>query len=467
MQPLSLKKLVTNFSFLAGGEVLSKLFTFAAFAFLARVLGPASFGQLEFTLAVIILFTLLVDFGTSPYGAREIAKNKDLVGELLGHISILRVLLAITGYALLVIFILIFVDHESPVRPLLLIYGLTLFAVPGFLQWVFQGLDKMKWVGAGSAIRQLIFASGVFLCIRSADQLLSVAVIECLAVSGFVLYCIALYVSRIRKFEPHIDPYKLKHSFEQALPIGLSQLAWASTWYFPTILLSLLVGGEVVGWFSAAHRPVMTLHTFIWLYFYNIFPSMSRFAGEGEETLQNLMTNSLKITAWAAIFLGMLGTLLAQPTILLIFGHQYAETISTFRILIWLLPIALLSGNYRYALIAANHQRYEFFSQACGALTAVGFGFVLVPNFSAHGAAFSLLLAAIINWTMAYIFVRTKIGHVPFTAHLLRPVAASALMLVGFQLLQPFNIWFASCISIAIYISTSFLLQPELRKLII
>src|SRR5215470_6824792 len=40
-------KLVKNFLSLAGAEVISKLVTFAAFAYLARVAGPDGFGYLE------------------------------------------------------------------------------------------------------------------------------------------------------------------------------------------------------------------------------------------------------------------------------------------------------------------------------------------------------------------------------------------------------------------------------------
>ena len=76
MQSLNFRKLVSNFTLLTGGEVLSKIFTFIAFTFLARMLGPTNFGHLEFALAVMVFFSLLVDFGTSPYGAREIAKNE-------------------------------------------------------------------------------------------------------------------------------------------------------------------------------------------------------------------------------------------------------------------------------------------------------------------------------------------------------------------------------------------------------
>src|SRR3990172_5020278 len=71
MHAVDFRKLVSNFTLLSGGEVLGKLLAFATFTYLARTLGPKSFGYLEFTIALMVFFTLLTDFGTSPFGARE------------------------------------------------------------------------------------------------------------------------------------------------------------------------------------------------------------------------------------------------------------------------------------------------------------------------------------------------------------------------------------------------------------
>lgn len=467
MQSINFRQLASNFIFLSGGEVISKIFTFAAFVFLARILGPTNFGYLEFTLAVMVFFTLLVDFGSSPYGAREIAKDRSRVGELTANIVALRILFAIAGYLLLIAFVFLLPDKEAPVRRLILIYGLTLFGIPGFLQWIYQGFDQMKWVALGSIIRQMIFAIGVFLLIRHADQLWMVALIECTAVSAFVLYHLYIFKSRIGRFRPPLSLRSLRSSFVGALPIGLSELTWASTWYFATILLGLMVEGKVVGWFSAAHRPVMTLHTFVWLYFYNLLPSLSRCTGQPQEILQNLMSRSIRITAWSAVFLGTVCMVLAEPMMTLIFGAEYFESVSIFKVLIWMVPITLLSGHYRYALIAFNHQTYEFISSACAAAVSVVLGLVLIPRFAAHGAAVALLLAAAVNWIMAYIFVQQKIGRIPFAIHIMRPLIGGGTMVVGFLLLLPLNTWLAGTAGFILFGLTLIILQPEIKRILV
>ena len=58
--------LAKNFFLLGIGEFASKVCGFVAFAYLARVLGPREFGQLEFALALIFFFTLFVDCGLGP-----------------------------------------------------------------------------------------------------------------------------------------------------------------------------------------------------------------------------------------------------------------------------------------------------------------------------------------------------------------------------------------------------------------
>jgi O-antigen/teichoic acid export membrane protein len=316
-------------------------------------------------------------------------------------------------------------------------------------------------------IRQLIFASGVFLLIRNADQLWIVALIECTAVAGFVIYNLYTFRARIGQFHNQVSPGTVRSFLRQMMPIGLSELAWASTWYAATVLLGLMVGGNTVGWFSAAHRPIMTLHTFVWLYFFNLLPSMSRCAKQPKEDLQNLVNGSVRIMAWFAVFLGTAGTLLADPLIRLVYGEQYSQTVSTLKVLIWVLPIALLSGHYRYALIACDRQRDEFVSSLWAAAISVLLGFVLIPKYAALGAAWALVAAAAVNFVVAYRFVRERIAHITVWNHFTRPMIAGGAMIAGFLLLQLWNRWLAIAGSVMLFLSALICLQPEVKKMIV
>ncbi len=55
--------LAFNFFLLVAGEMTAKVLTFASLTYLARTLGPTDYGFIEFTLAVMVFFSLPADLG--------------------------------------------------------------------------------------------------------------------------------------------------------------------------------------------------------------------------------------------------------------------------------------------------------------------------------------------------------------------------------------------------------------------
>jgi O-antigen/teichoic acid export membrane protein len=458
---LRVPRLVANFAVLSGGEFLSKLFALAAFAYLARVLGPGDFGQLEFALAVIFLFTLLVDCGLSPYGAREIAKNKSAVTRFTAHIILIRCLLAVGAFVLLAILVTL-INKPWPIKKLLLLYGLTLLALPGLLQFVFQGCDLMRHVAVASLIRWSLFAAGIFLLIRKPDETWIVPLIEGSAIGCAVVFYLTVFSHYFGSLRQRIDSTFAFSIFRQALPIGASELVWALKIYFATVLLGILVGGPEVGWFGAAHRIVISLHTFVWLYFFNLLPAIARSTQGPVEALHRLTKTSMQVTAWSAVFLGIVGTAFAEPIITLIYGSQYHEAVAAFRVLIWLVPLALMSGHYHYALIAYNRQKLHFLSTACGAGLNVLLNLFLIPGHGFLGAAWALLISEVFIWSLAYYFVRRTITHVPIWSSVSQPLVGGAIFAGALYLLPPINIWMAGASAVVVYCLVLSVIQPKI-----
>lgn len=458
---LPVPRLAANFALLSGGECISKLFALAAFAYLARALGPASFGHLEFTLAIIFFFALLVDCGLSSYGAREIAKDKGAVARFTVHIIFVRGLLAAGAFACLAVVVAV-MDKPWPVQRLILLYGLTLFGLPGLVPWVFQGCGSMSYVAVASAMRWSIFAMGVFLFIQGPGQLWIVPLIEASAIG-----CVAIFYRRalshaFGSLRQRIDYAFALAVFRQALPIGAAELVWAVKIYFATVFLGIFMAGSEVAWFGAAHRIVVSLHTFVWLYFFNLLPSLARSARGPLAGLHRLMQTSMQVTAWSAVFLGAVGTVFAEPLIRLFYGAQYGEAVAAFRVLIWLIPVALMSGHYRYALIAYDRQRLEFLSAACGAGLSVLLNLFLTPSYGLLGAAWALVVSEVLIWSLAYYFVRRTITSIPIWSHMFRPLMGGAILAGALYLLPPINVWMVVGSTVVVYCLILSIMQPNI-----
>jgi O-antigen/teichoic acid export membrane protein len=455
------RKLVLNFILLSGGEAASKILAFVAFAYLARILGPDIYGHVEFALAATLFFNLVVEGGLGLLGTREIAKDELAVNRLTYHIVILRLVLAVGAFLLLIVFSAV-TNQSWQEKQLVLFYGLTLFGTPGQLQWVFQGLDQMHWIAMASVLRWVLFAGGVFAFARNADHVWLVPGIELVAIASVVIFNFVVFRTYLGRFRQRFDLPFAFYLLRQTTPIGLTQVMWGLKVYLPTIMLGLMIGGDAVGWFGAAHRIVIALHSFVWMYFINLYPAISRCTQQSEDALQSLVKKSLQVTAWCAIFIGAIGTILARPLIDFVYGSQYSAATGAFQALIWLVAFTLLSSHYMYTLIAYNKQWLELLSAILGAVINVVLNYFFILQMGFAGAAFGVLLSEASIWALNYYFVQHQITSLPLLGHLIRPIIAGAVMATLISLVLPLNFIVVGIAALLMYGLGMLLLQPSI-----
>jgi PST family polysaccharide transporter len=430
------RKLAWNYALLIGGEIFAKLAAFLAFTHLGRTLGRERYGSVEFAIALIVFFSLPVSFGLEEYGARELARyggDKNGRMALAVEIAIVRAALALVAAAALGCLVWA-LARPAEQKMLLMAYGASLLLLPAMPQWFFQGHNEMAWVSVLSVVRQSAFALLVFAFFDAGRPLYRVGFFECGAVAATV--AVGYYGLR-RRFAiavPHfrISMRRLRQHLACAVPIGLSQLTWACLWYSATIILGFWSSPAAVGEFSVAHRISISVHTFVWLYFFNLLPSISRAAATPLE-LRRLLTGSMRLSSWAG-FLGALAAAAASgPAVRLAFGPDFSSSAPVLATLVAIVPIMLISGHYRYALIAADRQqllmRWSFVAAGVTLLS----GLLLAPRFGAMGAAWAVLSGGAVQLVLTYVSVNREIVKLPF----LRPwLPAAATYGAGMAVLR-------------------------------
>lgn len=453
-KPAEPRRLAINFLFLSCGESVAKLLTFITFSYLARTLGPWNYGLLEFTLALMVFFTLPVDLGLGAYGAREIARNPQNARRLLQEITGLRIALALCSMLALGIFVGLI--HKSiELKLLLLLYGVSLLGAPFLLQWFFQAHDRMLWVGLATIVRQMVFALAIFVICRQHMPLVYVGLAECLSVAAVATFCIHVTRHQMNFGWPRPD-LRISHltgHLREAFPIGLTELAWAFMWYFCTVLLGFVFADQSLGWFGASHRALMALHTFVWLYFFNLLPSISRCVALPKQQLVDLMDHSIRFTAWVGLLAAGMLTIMAPLLLGLIYGPKFRAGASSFGVLAWMLPVAMLSGHHRYILIAYNRQKTSLACTAYSAAAAVLLGFALVPLYGGPGAAWALLIANVINFVLVYFAVKRLVTEVSVGQQLVAPLCALGIAAGLYASLASWNVWPAAAASCGVYMA--------------
>ncbi len=419
-------QLMRGMVLLGGGEMAAKLFTFLAFTRIGRVLGPERYGSLEFVLALIVFFTLPADCGLGSYGARELARGRYPAATLLAGVASLRMLLALGSFAVLLLTVVALPPAQGI---LLLIYGLGFLLAPLQLQWLFQGRGRMQWVAGASVVRYGVFAALIFACLRPDTSLAWIGVFEGLSLVAAAALCVTAARRDLRATLAEWPPRlaELLTHLRSSWPIGLSQVSWAALWYFATVFLGLFVADQSLGQFTASHRIVMALHTFVWMYFYNLLPAICRTAAAPGEQMQALLGPSLRFTTWAGCYGAMLVTVLADEIMSLAYGEAYRPAGAMLAVLIWAVPLALVSGHYRYALVACDRERLEFRGNAIGAIAAILLGLLLIPMQGAIAAAAALAISALVVLILAYASCREAGVSVPAISRVVPPLAALAV----------------------------------------
>jgi O-antigen/teichoic acid export membrane protein len=302
----------------------------------------------ELALSITVFFVLGVESGMGLYGARIVAAAPERIPTLVSHVMVLRVMLGLPAFALI---LAVSAHYRFAGLGILAVNGLAILLTPFLTQWVFQGLRQMQWVAAGTALRNFTFVALVLLLVRPGSDIRLVALAEVLGISALALFSSFCLFRRL-----HVRPdwtgalAGAGRLFREVWFMGLSDFTWACLWYSPALIVGWLgLGMERVAWVAASVRIVIALHTFVWLYFFNMLPNMAKELAVDVSGWRDLMTRSITTSIWPACLAAVGGTLIAPLLMPLVFGEAFGAAVRPFQIVIWMIPVAWFSDHFRFS----------------------------------------------------------------------------------------------------------------------
>ncbi len=421
-------KLAFNFMSLAWAEVISKAATFAAFAYVWRIAGPVGAGMVEFAASLFLIMGLLVDQGFDAYGAREIAKKPARTAELVSEIVFVRFLIAIASFAIVLVAVFV-MDRSDQQEQLILVYCSSLFVLPMLLRWVFQGHEMMHIVAIAQVVRQGIFALIVVVFVRDLQGLWVVGAAELAGVTAAAVFFYAMYR---RKLGARLRlRFRVSRSLiRDGVTIGLSQMFWSVRMFGATLLVGLVATQEDLGYFGVCMKILIALHAFVWLYYFNLLPSMSRDWHGNREEFHALVGRSMRMVGWIALACGAIWVVVSGVAIRVASGPEFVEATTTLQWLSAVCVLAAVNGHFRFGLIATGHQKAEMVTAALGAAVTLGLIPFAYGAWGTQGAAIALVVGEIVVWCSSWHFAHDKLGVVGHLRSLIRPLIAVTLVVL-------------------------------------
>jgi len=463
----SVRRTIKNFFSLLIAHIISQAILFLVVVYLARTLGAANFGELTFSQAVVLYFTLIANLGLTTLGIREVARNKDRIGDYVGNILSLRLVLALFSFFLLLAFVSS-IHKTTQVKYLITFFGLSLFSSALWLGWLFQGVEKMGFIAFSRILDSSFYGMLVFLLIKNSQQILVIPFLwvggNCLA----TLFLIYIFLKRFGKPRLRFDFSFWKNMLRRALPMGAAFIMIQIYYNFDTVMLGFMKSDEIVGWYNAAYKIILFIWAFIPIFVNAIFPLMSRYYKESKEKLQILISSATKLMSSIALPLGIGGTILARPIMSFLYGEEYIKGVIAFQILIWTVAIISIRCSYEQSFLACDREKRYLLGVIIGAATNIILNLILIPYFDLKGAAIATVISEFVF--SLYMFSYFKIvSRVKMVKYLLKPFLAAAFMGFFVYYFRGLNLFFSLLMGIAVYLIAILLLKgitrEELREL--
>ena len=272
------KTVAANFIFLSLIKLAGFIFPLIVLPYLTSVIGAEYFGVLSFASAIIVFFETFTDWGFNFTATRDVAQNRDninKISEIYSEVFFGRMLLMTIAFIILLC--LTYAIPSLVEFRLLLI--LTFLYIPGntiFSEWVFQAVERMKFITYLNLLSKLVFTLLIFVVIKQKEDYIYQPL---LYACGFIVSGVFAQIIIRQKLGLHLHIPSLSNIFariKRSTNMFISLFLPNLYTNFTTILLKSFGGEVATGIYSGGQRLQTIIDHLTSILSRSFFPYLAR-----------------------------------------------------------------------------------------------------------------------------------------------------------------------------------------------
>ena len=410
-------------------QIASKIIT-VGFALLTTILligylGKEGYGDYIYIITLAIIFGSLADWGTATIGVREVAREKENQGKLLGNVFILRLGLSFLAIVLLFAFSFFLpIQTQNPLllRKMIKIATLIVFLVATKASFgiIFQSrLEMQKAAVADIATSLLIFFFSWYV-VRGGLGLgpLVWAVVWASGVAVVIAGILALKTAR---YVFRIDKKIMVELIRESLPMGAILLMFTMDNKIDTVMLGAIKGSGAVGIYAIPYRIYDVLILGAAFLMNALLPVISQYSDleRWKDKLRQIYQKAFDVLflmgSAGLVFILIFAPLLVRFLTWQRFG-EFGDSVTVLRILVLAMFIAYFNHLTGYTIVALGKQRPYFFVALLALIFNVAANLIVIPRFSYYGAAGITVLTEGLVLIVTTIFIFRLLKIIPSPA---------------------------------------------------
>ncbi|MCX7161874.1 MAG: flippase [Rhodocyclales bacterium] len=353
---------------------------------IARYLGPASFGQLNYAIAFVALFGAIATLGLDGIVVRELVREPAKEDEVLGAAFFLRLI----GGCLAVLTIMIAVRFVRPgdaaVQTLVSIIAVGTF---------FQAVDVVDlW------FHLILVQAGVAAFAWAVSSELALAALM-LAASFW------LHGKGWAALRPRLA--RMSALLAESWPFMVSGLAVLVYMRIDQVMLAAMLGEREVGLYAAAVRLSEMWYVIPTVIVSSVMPSLTEARARSEELYYEHLQTLLNLLVRAAYLVAIPVSLCAVPLMRLLYGELYAGAGTVLAVHVWSTVFVFLGVAYSPWIFNEPRSHYWMLQTLLGACLNILLNLWLIPSQGPVGCAIATVLAqALATWLANGLFAPTR-----------------------------------------------------------
>ena len=397
---------LSNFGYLSILNGLNIILPLLTIPYLTNVLGAERFGDYAFVLVLVQNIEIITNFGFQFSATKTISRNrddKDYIARLTSAIIASRLLIALVIIGLLLLFGSFIFRNEAQHLLFYTSFGMILGDV--FIPvWLFQGLERMKFVTIVNATAKLLFCALVFIVVKQADDYRYVLLLNSCG------YMVAGVLSMILvRTQFHISASRprwslMLTSMRKSIALFLSNIGISLYRNVNVLILNYFVPSAAVGIYALSEKIIKAAQSIVTPLSQALFPNLGyKLKTEGERSFFHFFWRT---TGLLSVCLVALAAMLwwAAPWIAAFMGKDFTDASG---LLLLMLPV-LFFGCMNYllgfvGLVNLGHQQYFFYSVFASGTIGILFLLCFVQSWNIFSAALAMSLSEILLFMLSII----------------------------------------------------------------
>ena len=405
-----LKRYFYNTGWMFFARIGSIIVSLLATLYIARQLGPTSFGELSYAISFVALFSFIATFGIDSVLYRELIKYPEKRNEFMGSAFMIRIVMSVIAIILTIISALLFSPQDVSFYLIALLSISFIFQSFYIISYEFQATVQARYISILSLVITIILnvlKIAVIFLGKGVIYLALILLLESILYAVGNAYLRHVFFGKLSLWK--FDKNTAKKILIDSWPFIFTGAFTVIYTRIDQVMLKNIVDATSVGIYDAAVRISELWYFIPAIIVSSLFPAIINARGHSAQEYKKRAVTLFFLLLGITTMIAMLMSTFAKPIISFVFGSEFQDSAMVLKIYIWALVPTSIIILLNYILLAENKKMILFFSALLGMIINIYLNYMFIPRYEANGAAVATLISSSVVVLFLAVFFLKKI----------------------------------------------------------